>query len=130
MNLSQRKQKRCQALPASHDAEFGGLLDGVCRVETGIRQTDHLGARGLSLKQEGREVGGGERMAYGTQNLTALGLGKVAGLLFQRIAERIVCGQEEPGVAALLHQRAAGADRESMRVIGPVETVGRALCAG
>ena len=46
------------------------------------------------------------------------------------MAESVVHGDEVPGVAAGLHQRAPGRDRERMGVIGPVEAVGRTGLAG
>src|SRR5690606_6504672 len=63
-------------------------------------------------------------------DLAALGFAGLAGLLFQRIAEGIVGGEEVPAVATLGYQRAAGADGQGMGVVGPVETVGRTLFAG
>ncbi|MNZ62211.1 hypothetical protein D3C78_803270 [compost metagenome] len=69
-------------------------------------------------------------MAHGAQHLAAIGLDEIRGIFFQRITEGIICGQEEPAVAALLHQRAAGADRQRIGVIGPMETIGAALLAG
>ncbi len=69
-------------------------------------------------------------MAHGTQNLAALGFDEFACLLFQRVAESIVGSEEVPGIAALLHKRAAGADCKRMGVIGPMEAIRRALLAG
>jgi len=69
-------------------------------------------------------------MAHGAENLPALRLHEVGCLLFQRIAESIVGGEEEPGIAALLHQGTAGTDRQRMGVVGPVETIGRAGLTG
>jgi hypothetical protein len=46
------------------------------------------------------------------------------------VSGSIVRGDEEPGVGAGFHQRAARRDRERVRVIGPVEAVGRAGRAG
>ena len=60
------------------------------------------------------------------QHLAPVGLDDVAGVLLQRVAESVVHGDEVPGVAAGLHQRAARRDRERVRVKGPVEAVGRA----
>ena len=42
------------------------------------------------------------------------------GVALQRMAEGVVGGDEEPGVAALLDQRAAGAVGERIGVVGPV----------
>src|SRR5690606_25698086 len=98
--------------------------------EAGIRQADHFGARRLRLQQEGRIVRGRKRVANGADNRAALGLDEVGRLLLQRIAEGVVGGEEEPGVAALADERAARADGQRMRVIGPMEAVWRACLAG
>ena len=34
------------------DAEFDGLFDAILRVQTGVRETKHLRAAGLRLRQE------------------------------------------------------------------------------
>ena len=52
------------------------------------------------------------------------------GVALERVAERIVGGQEEPRVAAGLHDRAAGAVGEHPGVVGPVDRVRRARLAG
>ena len=130
MNLRQRQQQAGELLAALDDAEFRRLLDRVGGVETGIGEADDLRLRALRLQQEGREVGGVERNADRAHHLAALFLDEVAGVLFQRIAEGVVRGHEEPGVAARLHQRAAGTDRERVGVVGPVEAVGLAGVAG
>ena len=57
-------------------------------------------------------------------------LDDVTGVLFQRITEGVVGGHEEPGIAARFHQRAAGANREGVGIVGPVEAVGLAGVAG
>src|SRR5216683_3111547 len=49
---------------------------------------------------------------------------------FQRMTEGIVGGEEEPGIAAGLHQRLAGAVGEHPGVVGPVQGVRRAFGAG
>ncbi|MEY9241867.1 hypothetical protein ABIF27_002522 [Bradyrhizobium elkanii] len=85
-----------------------------------------LGLRALRLQQEGREVRRIERHADRADHLALLRHDDVAGVLFQRVAEGVVGGQEEPGVATRLRQRAAGPDGERAGVIGPVEAVGRA----
>src|SRR5581483_6446671 len=45
----------------------------------------------------------------------------------ERMAECIIGGDEEPSVAAGLHQRLAGAVGEHPGVVGPVHAVGRAF---
>ena len=51
------------------------------------------------------------------------------GLLFEIVAERVVGGDEEPLLAAVLRDRLAEAVPIGPGVVGPVHGVGRALCA-
>src|SRR3954453_15009080 len=69
-------------------------------------------------------------MPDGADDLAALGFNIIRCIVLERVAESIIRGDEEPTVAAILDQRAAGADSECVRVIGPVEAIGRALLAG
>ena len=64
------------------------------------------------------------------QHLAALCLDEIAGVLFKRMAEGVVRGHEEPAIAAGFHQRAAGAERQRVRIVGPVESIGLAGVAG
>ena len=91
---------------------------------------DNLRLGALRLQEEGREVGGVEREEHVAEHLAPAGRDDLAGVLLLRVTGGIVHGDEEPGVGAGLHQRAARRDRERVRVIGPVEAVGRAGRAG
>ena len=55
---------------------------------------------------------------------------KRRGVGLQLLAERVVGGEEVPGIAARLHHRAAGRFRQHVGVVGPVDEVGRAGLAG
>src|SRR3546814_10063542 len=65
-------------------------------------------------------------MPDGAEDLAATGDDGFAGLAFERMAEGVVGGQEEPRVAAVPDQRLAGAVREGGGVVGPVDAGGRA----
>src|SRR3546814_17999006 len=65
-------------------------------------------------------------MPDGAEDLAATGDDGFAGLAFERMAEGVVGGQEEPRVAAVSDQRLAGAVREGGGVVGPVDAGGRA----
>ena len=69
-------------------------------------------------------------MADLAQNLAAVGLDRRRGVALERMAEGVIRGQEEPAVAAGLHQRLAGAVGERPGVVGPVDRIGRALRTG
>ena len=116
--------------PPLHDAELGRLLDRVDGVAAGIGKADDLGLRRLRLQQERREVGGRERMAHLAQHLAAVLDHDRRGVALERETEGVVGGEEEPGVAAGLHDRLAGAVGQRPGVVGPVDRVRRALRAG
>ena len=77
-----------------------------------------------------REVLRVERCADLAQHLAAVLQHDGFGVALQRQPERVVGGQEEPGVAARLDDRAAGAVGEHPGVVGPVHGIGRACLAG
>ena len=77
-----------------------------------------------------REVLRVERVAHLAEHLAAVLEHDRLGVALERVAEGVVGGQEEPGVAARLHDRAAGAVGEHPGVVGPVDGVGRAGLAG
>ena len=64
------------------------------------------------------------------QDLAAALLDDVGGVAFQRHAESIVGGDEEPGVLAALDHRSAGDVGQRIGVVCPVHGVGRAGDAG
>ena len=120
MHVGQEDQQTGELLAALDDAEFGRLLDRVDRVAAGIGETDDLGARGLRLQQIGREIRRVQRMPHLAQHLAAVFLDDGGGVALQRMPERIIDGDKEPGVAARLDDGAAGAVGERDRVVGPV----------
>ena len=69
-------------------------------------------------------------MANLAEHLAAVGFDRCGGVAFERMAKRVVGGQKEPGVAARLDHRLAGAVGQHPGVIGPVNGVGVALRAG
>ena len=97
------EQQAGDLLAARLDAELGRLLDAVHRVAAAVGEADRLGAAGARLDKLRREVGcAGERMRRLTQHLAAGRLDEAGGVIRQGVAEGIVGGDEEPGVAALL----------------------------
>ena len=130
VHLREGEQQRRELLAAFDDAVLGRLLDRVGGVEAGIGEPDHLGLRALRLEQERGEVLVRERVADAAQHLAVIGEHHAAGIGLEGRAEGVVGGEEVPGVAPGPGQRAAGADRERPRVVGPVVAVGRAGLAG
>ena len=117
-------------LSAAGDAELGALLDRIDGVAAGIGKPDDFCFRRLRLQQEGREVAGLQRMAHAAEHFAAVGdhdLGRVA---LERLAERVVGREEEPGVAAGLDHRLAGAVGEHPGVVGPLDRIRRAFRSG
>ena len=89
-----------------------------------------LGSRCLRLQQERGEVGAGEGVTDLAQHLAAALEHDRFGVTLERIAEGIIGGEEEPGVAAALDDRVAGAVRQRPGIVDPMYGVGRARLAG
>ncbi len=128
-HVAREHQQSGEALPALHDAELRRLLDRVDGVAARIGEPDHLGLGRLRLQQEGREVLRVEGMADLADHLAAIGLDHRRSVALERVAEGVVGGEEEPGIAAGLHDRLAGAVCEVPGVVGPVHGIGVALRA-
>jgi hypothetical protein len=60
----------------------------------------------------------------------AVGLDDRGGVALQRLAEGVIGGEEEPGIAARLDDRLSRAMGEHIRVVGPVDCVWGAGLAG
>ena len=84
----------------------------------------------LRLQQEGREVRCIERMAHAAQHLAAILHHHIGGVLFQRLSEGIVGGQEEPGVEAGLDGRKPRHIGLPVGIVGVVHGVGTAGLIG
>src|SRR3546814_16858382 len=78
-------------------------------------RADDLGLRRLGLQQEGGKVLVREGMADGAEDLAALFLDDLGNVALQRVAEGLIGGEDEPGVAALPHDGLAGAVGENGR---------------
>src|SRR4051794_24679749 len=68
-------------------------------------------------------------MLDGADDLAAVGLHYCCSIPFEGVAERIVDGQKEPAVAALLDNRGSGALRKTIGIERPVDAVRRARLA-
>ena len=112
------------------DAEFTGRFHGVGEVAARIGQRQNLRLGRLGLQQEGREVGGIERVAHRAHDGAAVGFHDCSSVVFKGVAESIVSGQEEPGFVALFDQCGAGDLGQRHRVIGIVHGVGGAVFVG
>ena len=99
-------------------------------LAAGIGKADDLGLGRLRLQQEGREVRGVERMLDPADDLAAIGIDHRRRVALQRGAEGIIGGEEEPGVAARLHQRLPRGMGQHVGVVGPVHRIWRALRIG
>jgi len=130
MDVVDEQQQRGELLASRDDAELRRLLDRIGGVAARIGKTNHLRLGGLSLQQEGGEVGGVQRMLDAAQDLAAIGGDDGASVALKCCAEGVIGGQEEPGIAAGLGQRLAGAVGEHVGVIGIGNGVGVAGLAG
>ncbi len=69
-------------------------------------------------------------MAHAADDLAAVLLHHLGHVALQGVAEGVVGGEHEPGIAALLHHRLGGAVGQRVGVIDPVDVVRRAVLVG
>ena len=116
---------------AAAQAELARLLDAVDGVPPGIAERHHLRAGGFRLQQEGGEIGGRrERIRHTADHLPAGALDERRCIALQGVAEGVVGGDEEPGLAPRLDQCAAVGARQHVGVERPVHRGRRAALAG
>ena len=108
------------------EAEFGRLLQRLDEIAARIGEADDIGARGLRLQQEGREIRRVERMARRAQNLAAGRDHRIGAIALEILAEGIIGRDEVPGLRALAGQRLAERIAEHVGVVGPVNEILRA----
>ena len=85
---------------ASRQAEFRACFTPLLRIAAGIGEGDDLGAGGLRLQQEARQIGGVQRMAGAADDLSAGRLHRLACNWREILAEGVVGGDEKPALAA------------------------------
>ena len=73
---------------------------------------------------------GVERVAHRTEHLAAGRDHRFAGVALERMTERVVGGDEEPGLAAARHHRFGGGVRGGIGVVSPLNAGRRAILAG
>ena len=130
MHVGDEAQQARQALPASGDAELGGLLHQGFKRRPGAGEADHLGAAGPRLQQQGGEVQGLVRECGRSQHAPAGGFHHGGDVALQGVAEGVVGREEEPGVAALRQQGRGRAGGQRRRVVRPLQGVRAARGAG
>ncbi len=102
-----------------------------CVSPPAFAKSQNLRARRLRAHQHRGEIGGvGERVADAAQHLRTHLADHLRGVAFQCLAECVIGGDEEPAVAALLHDRTAGRAAQHVGVVGPVDRVRAALRTG
>ena len=101
VHVGQEHEQPGELLAALHDAELGALLDRVDRVGAGVGQADDL-APSTPAPAAGttRSPAPGTDGAPCPATLPPFLRDHRFGVALERVAERIVGGQEEPGVAA------------------------------
>jgi hypothetical protein len=106
-------------------AEFLSLLQAVCEIGARIGKGDHIGTASLRAKQQGSEVRGAKEWIGRLAKDLAAGLNnEVLGVSRERMAERVVGGDEIPFVATILSERGCSRVGDAPGVVGPVD-----LCA-
>ena len=112
-------------------AEFGSLLHQVDQVLTRAAEPQHLRAGGLRLNNGTGEIGGlRERIAFGTNDLTARSQHEPGRIALQRLAEGIVRKNEIPAGAARLHDCGTGRFGGHIGIVHPVYRIWRTGLAG
>ena len=124
------EQQQAGQLHGLGQAELACRLDGIDGVAACIGQAQNLGLGVLGLKQEGREVGGVQRVPDVAQHLAARGIDHAGGVGLQRLAKGVVGRQKEPALATQLHHCLARALGQRHGVIGIVHKIGAALIVG
>jgi hypothetical protein len=79
------------------------FMDGAA-----VSEADDLRLRALRLQQEGREIGGIERMPNRTENLATVRRDDVGRLALHRCSKGVVGGEKIPVFSTALHDRLSG----------------------
>ena len=130
VHVGNEDEQRHDGLTAARQPELARLFDGVDHVAAAIGERDDFRARGLRLQQVGTEIGGIERVADAAEHFSAGRKHRAGRIGFERMAERIVDGEEKPGIAALGDDRAGEARGQRIAVIDPRRLGWRACFAG
>ncbi|MNT10796.1 hypothetical protein D3C72_1456450 [compost metagenome] len=126
MHVRDQQQHGRKLLPAA-DTEFRCLLDGRDRVATRVGDSDDLRLGALRLEQEGREVGGVQRVEHRAHHFAAIGFDDGFGVGRQLLAEGVVRRQDEPALVAFVDHGGGRAARQGVGRVRPLHAVGRAL---
>src|SRR5690606_22955667 len=117
------EHQQARQVHARRHAEFASRLHRVDEVAAGIGQTQNLGSGGLRLQHVGGEVGGAQRCPHVVDDASARRLDDVGGVALQGMAEGVVGGQEEPVLAAGIHNGGTRAASERRGVVGVMHGV-------
>ena len=128
VDIGDEEKKRGELLAALDDAEFLSLFHRVLGIGAGIGEADHLSTGALGLKEEGREVLGGEGRGDFADDFAAILGDGIGGGLLQIVTEGVVGGDEEPALIAFLDHGDGRSIGQRVGVIGPVQ--GGLGCAG
>ena len=121
MHIGQEHQQAGKLDAATHNAEFGGLLDAVDGVTTRIGKANDLGARCLRLHQEGREIGRArEGCAYLAQHAPTGVAHKITRVAFKRVTKGVIRRDEEPAIATSAHRGTACGFGQHPSIVSPV----------
>jgi hypothetical protein len=119
VHVGNENQQGHDSLTAARQPKLARLFDGVDHVAAAIGERHDFRPGRLRLQQIGAEVGGVERMAHAAEYLAAGRAHRAGRVGFERIAESIVDGEEEPGIAAFGHDRTGEARRQRIAVVDP-----------
>ena len=116
--------------PRLEEIELTRLLDRVDRVAAGVGEGHDVCLRAGCAQQVGREVLVWKRMGRSSDNLAAGFRDELGRVALQGLPERVVRRDEIPVQPFFLHQRPRCSRCESVGIVGPLRSIGRAFGTG
>ena len=129
LDVGEERRRRHEADPRLLQSELVGGFERIDDVVAAARDHDAARLGGLRGQDERAEILHADRMLDRPERLAAHLLDGLAEIRFQRVAEGVVGGDEEPGVELLLAQRLHQAVGVGIGIPHPVEGRGPAALA-
>src|SRR5258705_9887064 len=108
-------------LPAQ--AKFSTLLHRLAGIPASVSEGHHIGARGLRLQKERREIRRVDRMTDRTKHLAAAGYDRFGAILFEVLSECIVGREKKPRLPAFGRHGFAETVAKRVCIVSPVHEI-------